>query len=198
MKRIIALLFFAQFICFNAIMSQTSQVKQASDACPSWSKKQAKTSTDYAYLSKRSAAKDNSDFSKPKYQSIYGKNNSSYKLKNENAAALAPKEEKPKTTKKPSPVKEGKNMSSKSIREAENKNPEEQKLDSVVETKEPAAKEVIEPVKKNEASGKSASSQKEKKQINADKNSNKPVHQKTPWYKKLKFGRKNAADCPQF
>lgn len=71
MNRIIALLVIAQFIC----LSQSAQVKRAPDACPgSNNRTSTSTSKEYAYLSKRSAAKDNSDFSKPKYQSIYAKN----------------------------------------------------------------------------------------------------------------------------
>ena len=77
MKKTLALLFFAQCICFNTVISQTSQVKQASDACPSWSKKQKNTSSDYASLSKRSAEKNNSSFSSPKYQYLYARKTSS-------------------------------------------------------------------------------------------------------------------------
>lgn len=69
MKKLIGLLVIAQFIC----LSQSAQVKRASDACPGANNKSS-TSKDYAYLSKRTAG--DSDFSKPKYQSIYAKNTS--------------------------------------------------------------------------------------------------------------------------
>ena len=120
MNRIIALLILAQFIC----LSQSAQVKQASDACPG-SNNKSNTSNDYAYLSKRTTG--DSDFSKPKYQSIYAKN-TSVKTPAKRGREIAKEEQTATSTtahtaskrENPTPIlKEKKNKTSKAIREQE-------------------------------------------------------------------------------
>ncbi len=195
MKKIPALLFFAQIICFNMVMSQTTQVKQASDACPSWNKKQISTSTDYAYLSKRSAAKDNSDFSTPKYQSIYSRRNGSTPvIRNGQTAAISEKQNaENKKQKTFLPVAE-KSKPSRAVREPEIKTEEKA---VPVQTDEFPVKENPEPVK---AKGKDAASASgaEKKQTAAAKKTSNVTHQKTHWFKKIGFRKKNAVSCPSF
>ena len=106
---------FALFV-FATIVSTTTLSAQ-SDACPSWNKKQAKTSTNYAALSKRSAADNTSDFSKPKYQSIYAKNTASTTISKRGRAYSAPAKAAPaKAEKRVATVPEQKNTSSKAIR----------------------------------------------------------------------------------
>ncbi len=70
MQKLIALFIFANFICFQVAVAQRGS--KASDACPG-SNKNTRTSKEYAALSKRSAADNSSDFSKPRYQSVYSK-----------------------------------------------------------------------------------------------------------------------------
>ena len=117
MKKLIGLLFIAQFIC----LSQSAQTKRASDACPGANNKSS-TSKDYAYLSKRTAG--NSDFSKPKYQSIYAKNTTA-NTPVKRGKAIAKEERTVSQTsvsheKQTSPnVTEEKNKTSKTIREPE-------------------------------------------------------------------------------
>lgn len=202
MKRIIALLFFAQFISFT----QTAQVKKSSDACPGSNKKNS-TSSDYAYLSKRSATKDNSDFSKPKYQSIYTKKtvaNTEVKRGKSSASVektVSAKAEKrvievPEEKNTPTVVEE-KNTSSKSTREPEFEpttpagvKAEEEKSSEINKTETKIAPEPI--VEK----GKSPSSKKEKKSLETTKENKK--QQRKQYIKKVKCEKNSATDCPKF
>jgi hypothetical protein len=218
MKNLIALLFFAQFISTNILLSQSGQVKQASDACPSWSKKQSKTSTDYAYLSKRSAAKDNSDFSKPKYQSIYAKNTTANKESKRGKASASSERiaSKPVTAKKRSTtLPEEKNESSKTEREPFTEGnilKEESKKHEVIESNEtisePLAQNPSETTDtKNAEESKESGKSKEKvkttamlkkeKQAEATKSSRQKQQRKNI-VNKIKAGPKNATDCPEF
>lgn len=205
MNKILALLLFAQFISFT----QTAQVKQAADACPG-ANKNNRTSNDYAYLSKRSAANSTSDFSKPKYQSIYAKNtNSSTSAKRGKTSsflrAAAPETKTVKNTeqKQPTVVPEKKNKSSKSIREPETivkSEPEEVKEIAKpieVEKAKVESTPVSEPAKKEK--GKSVSSKKVKKPLETTTDTNTKKKQKQKYRaKKIKCGKGSATDCPQF
>lgn len=234
MKKLMVLLFFAQFLC----LSQTAQVKRASDACPG-SNNKSSTSNDYAYLSKRSSAKDNSNFSKPKYQSIYAKKTVvATESKRGKSAASVEKTVSAKTEKRviekqevkntPTVVEE-KNTSSKSTREpefepalhegtkSEEPKPVEINKTEIIETEverpiginktEITGKEEAKPTELNKAEtkdapkpilekGKSASSKKEKKSLETSKENNK--QQRKQFIKKIKVGKNNATDCPEF
>jgi len=213
MNRIIALLFIAQFIC----LSQSAQTKRASDACPGTNNKN-NTSNDYAYLSKRSAAKDNSDFSKPKYQSIYAKNtgvNTAVKRGKAIAreeSAISETAARPEKQTTPT-IKEEKNKTSKAVRLPENeeefvepKKVEETKPIDVVSTEKAVSPEPKPIVTKEE--GKTASSKKPEKATSkngATKSTDltttkttKQKQQKKNTTKKLRIGKKCATDCPEF
>ena len=183
------------------VMSQTAQVKQASDACPSWNKKQISTTTEYAYLSKRSAAKDNSDFSKPKYQSIYSRRNGNTPVlkKEQTADALQNPNNESKRQASFAP-KEEKNKSSKSIREAGIKKGEKPETDETEEA--PAKEEKVETVKEKtepvKAKGKDVSFKQENKTIASTNKNTNVKYQKGHWLKKIGFRKKNAASCPSF
>lgn len=212
MKKLIVLLFFAQFISFT----QTAQVKQAADACPG-ANKNNRTSNDYAYLSKRSSAKSTSDFSKPRYQSIYAKNTSSSSSEKKGKAASVKRAEAPtvertekvvpkesiltKKEKAPIVVPEEKNTSSKSERvpEAEFKTEEAKP----VEVEKTEVKEEVksasapEPVKKEK--GKAVTSKKEKKSLETTTDPNSKTKKQQKYRsKKIKCGNGGADDCPQF
>ena len=215
MTRIIALLVFAQFIC----LSQSAQVKRASDACPG-SNNKSSTSKEYAHLSKRSAAKDNSDFSKPKYQSIYAKNtNANTPTRRGKSVA---KEERIVTSqpvrseKQATPiVKEEKNNSSKVSSESEEEfvesTPSEKKTETskpmdVIQTEKAGVPETKSETTKEE--GKTASSKKSEKASSKNGSTNttdltttkevKQKQQKKNKVKKLRLGKKCATDCPEF
>jgi outer membrane biosynthesis protein TonB len=212
MKKLIVLLFFAQFISFM----QTAQVKHAADACPG-ANKNNRTSNDYAYLSKRSAAQNISDFSKPKYQSIYAKNTSSSVLARRGKAASVKRNATPpiaeetekvvpngtlQTKKENTPVAAPEeNTSIKSEREPEPEFKTEEPKPVEVE-KEDVKKEVKnipapEPTKKEK--GKSASSKKDKRSLETTTDPDSKTKQEQKYRaKKIKCGKGGADDCPQF
>ncbi len=199
MNRIIALLVIAQFIC----LSQSAQVKRASDACPGTNNK-ASTSKEYAYLSKRSAAKDNSDFSKPKYQSIYNKKatsnpvSASAEVRRGRAATTpqrvaVPKKEKeqaiaPKETTEPKKVET----------ENEFEKAESSKPYDVIPTEKVIAPKIEKIEKTVKAEGKSTTSHKKEKAVENTKATNKALAQQKRAKKKLCFGKKGATSCPEF
>lgn len=218
MKKLIALLFFAQFISANVLLSQSSQTKQTSNACPSWNKKQAKTSADYAYLSARSVAKDNHDFSKPQYQSIYKKNTRANKGSKRGKASASSEHilSKPVSAKKrTTTLPEEKNESSKAERAPlveENILKEEAQKHKMIEANETVAEPLAENTAKttvtknaeeSKESGKSRESVKttamlkKEKQVEAVKNS-RQKQQRNKIVNKIKAGHKNASDCPDF
>ena len=219
MTRIIALLVIAQFIC----LSQSAQVKRASDACPG-SNNKTSTSKEYTYLSKRSAAKDNSDFSKPKYQSIYAKNTSA-STPSRRGKSVA-KEEKIVTSKpvrsekQATPIaKEEKNNSNKVSSEPQEEFVESTPSDKKTETSKPmdiiqtekAISSEPKSVVKEESTkeeGKIISSKRPEKasskngsikssELSAEK-AVKQKQQKKSKVKKLRLGKKCATDCPEF
>lgn len=217
MNRIITLLVIAQFIC----LSQSAQVKRASDACPG-SNNKTSTSKEYAHLSKRSAAKDNSDFSKPKYQSIYAKNTSANTTARRGRAITKEervvKTESVRSEKQTAPVvKEEKNNSGKVSAEpivedefeqstTSEKKAETSKPMDIIQTEKVVAPETKSEVRKDE--GKTASSKKSEKTSakNESTKSNyltttkatKQKQQKKTGIKKLRVGKKCATDCPEF
>lgn len=221
MKKLIGLLVIAQFIC----LSQSAQTKRASDACPGANNKSS-TSNDYAYLSKRTSG--DSDFSKPKYQSIYAKNtNSSTPTKRGRAVA---KEERIIATKpvhlpagqagsekQTAPiVKEEKSNPVKTVTEPKEEDEfvQETSSDKKVETTKQT--DVVEAEKANNSEsnpltkeeGKTASSKKAEKATSknvstkaTDMKTTKTVkqkQQKKSTVKKLRLGKKCATDCPEF
>ncbi len=221
-NRIIALLVIAQFIC----LSQSAQVKRASDACPG-SNNKSSTSKDYAYLSKRTSG--DSDFSKPKYQSIYAKN-SSANTTSKRGRAIAKEERVVKTEtvhseKKTAPkVKEEKNNSGKVSPEPIVEDEFEQ--NAIFEKKAGTSKpmdviqteKVVNTETKSELTkparpiggeeGKTASSKKSEKSTSKKENikssdltttkATKQKQQKKTGIKKLRLGKKCATDCPEF
>lgn len=215
MTRVIALLIIAQFIC----LSQSAQVKRASDACPGTNNK-SNTSKDYAYLSKRTSG--DSDFSKPKYQSIYAKNTSNNTpvkrgraiAKEERVIPSKPVRPEKQTT---TITKEGKNETSKTIRESEEEDefvenaPAETKAETpkpmdIIQTEKAVAHELKPEITKEE--GKTASSKKSEnsasKNVSTKSNdlsknkAKKQKQQKKSTTKKLRIGKKCATDCPEF
>lgn len=217
MTRIIALVVFAQFIC----LSQSAQVKRASDACPG-SNNKTSTSKEYAHLSKRTSG--DSDFSKPKYQSIYAKNTVA-NTPSKRGKAIA-KEERIVTSKpvrsetQATPiVKEEKNNSNKVSSEPEEEfvesTPSEKKTETskpmdVIQTEKASVSET-KPIVKEETikeEGKTASSKKSDKSASKNGSTNstdltttkatKQKQQKKNKVKKLRLGKKCATDCPEF
>lgn len=215
MNRIIALLVIAQFIC----LSQSAQVKRASDACPG-SNNKTSTSKEYAYLSKRTSG--DSDFSKPKYQSIYAKNTSANTTarrgraitKEERVVKTESVRSEKKTTHE---VKEEQNNSGKvstaPIVEDEfepsttsEKKAETAKPMDVIQTEKVIAPETKSEVTKEE--GRTASSKKSEKSNSKKGNvkssdltttkATKQKQQKKSGIKKLRLGKKCATDCPEF
>lgn len=218
MNRIIALLVIAQFIC----LSQSAQTKRASDACPGVNNK-SNTSKDYAYLSKRTSG--DSDFSKPKYQSIYAKNtNVNTPIKrgrtianNEQATTSTPVRNVGKRENATSILKEEKNKTSKTTREPEVEDEfiEPTLSEGKVQNSKPMdviqTEKVVVPEAKKETyfeEGKIASSKKSEKatlKIASTKSSDlkttkatKQKQQKKSTHKKLRLGKKCATDCPEF
>jgi len=218
MKKLIALLFFAQFISTDVLLSQASQTKQTSNACPSRNKKQAQTSADYAYLSVRSAAKDNRDFSKPKYQSIYAKNTRANKESKRGKTSTSSEYilSKPVSVRKrPTAFPKEKNESSKAERDPlgeENILKEEAEKYKMIEVREKVAEPLAENTAKttltknaeeSKESGKSrervktTTMLKKEKQAEVAKNS-RQKQQRNNIVNKIKAGHKNASDCPDF
>ena len=212
MKKLIALLFFAQFISFT----QTAQVKQAPDACPG-ANKNNRTSNDYAYLSKRSAANSTSDFNKPKYQSLYAKNTTSSNstrrgkaasLKSNTAPPIAertekvvPKESLRTKTEKAPVIAPEENTSSKPEREPERefKTEEPKPVDVKKEEVKEEVKNAPAPESIKKEKGKSASSTKDKKSLETITDPNSKTKQQQKYRaKKIKCGKGGADDCPQF
>ena len=75
MKKVLSLLIIGQISCIFPFMLQsqtnTAQVKPATDACPSWNKKQVTSKVDYfAFLSKRTVPQNPNNFNVPKYQNF--------------------------------------------------------------------------------------------------------------------------------
>ena len=219
MNRITTLLVIAQFIC----LSQSAQVKRASDACPGANNKNS-TSKDYAYMSKRKAG--DSDFSKPKYQSIYAKNTTANTSVKRGSAIV--KEERTVNQRSSNPEKqsappanEEKVSSGKTILSSEPKEEVQAEFiesvpsDKKMETSKPfdviQTEKTVSPEPKNEPTkeeGKTASSKKSEKATSksgstksTDTNTAKVLKQKKNkknTIKKLRVGKKCATDCPEF
>ncbi|MBL0330167.1 MAG: hypothetical protein IPP64_12290 [Bacteroidetes bacterium] len=204
------------FLFVFATIVSTTTLSAQSDACPSWNKKQAKTSTNYAALSKRSAADNTSDFSKPKYQSIYAKNTASTTISKRGRAYSAPAKAAPaKAEKRVATVPEQKNTSSKAIRtpvneeeakkailtEEENKTTPETEKETATKTAEipTAANEATPSAAKASGKGKekTAATLKKEKQAEAAKSSQQKQQRKAA-VRKLRIGKKKATDCPDF
>ena len=221
MTRIIALVFIAQFI----FLSQSAQIKRASDACPGNNDKSS-TSNDYAYLSKRTSG--DSDFSKPKYQSIYAKNTTTNTSVKRGRAIV--KEEKTasqttaRTEKPTAPIlKEEKSNPAKAITEPKeedefvqeastDKKEETTKLHNFVEAEEVIntdTKAITKEEGKTASSSKDYAGTKKSEKVTSKSASTKSTDLKTTKVvkqkqqnkgtaKKLRLGKKCATDCPTF
>ena len=167
-------------------------------------------------MSKRSAVKDNSDFSKPKYQSIYAKKTTANtSLLRGKAAASEERVIQPKRGKQAVVVKEEKNATSKSEREPLVKEEEEEfsaesskteiKTYSAPEKEEVKTPEQIITNKKEteyvsepiEPKGKTAAAIKREKQAEAAKSAEQKQQRKNS-LKKISLGKKDPTSCPDF
>lgn len=212
MKKLVGLLFIAQLIC----LSQSAQTRRASDACPG-SNDKSSTSKDYAYLSKRTAG--DSDFSKPKYQSIYAKNtttNTSTKRgeaiwkEEKTASQKSARTEKPATP----VIKEEKRNPTKATTEPKEDDEFVQETSSDKKVETTKSSDVVEAEKASNTESKTVTKEEEKTASSpkgsgtksastksADMKTTKAVKQKQQKKgkaKKLRLGKKCATDCPTF
>lgn len=204
------------FLFVFATFVSTTTLSAQSDACPSWNKKQAKTSTNYAALSKRSAADNTSDFSKPKYQSIYAKNTAVTAASKRGRSYSATEKAAPAAAeKRVATAPAQKNSSSKAIRtpiteeedkkpivtEEENKTKQETEKETPIKTTEiPAVTNEATPSTVKESGKgkeKTAAAIKKEKQAEAAKSSQQKQQRKAA-VRKLRIGKKKATDCPDF
>ncbi|MGZ4036093.1 MAG: hypothetical protein ACXVP4_14630 [Bacteroidia bacterium] len=181
-----------QIACIFPLISQsqtnTAPVKPATDACPSWNKKQPVASkADYfAYLSKRSKTADENNFYTPKYQN-YNAANAAAKKQNKSpeetkyvginqakAPAIVPEKGKQTVAKQPAAEPDKK----------------------AEETPEPAiTNKTEEPVKEK---GTTVSASKKEEKNETKKNTPAVHYERKHWLRKIGFRKKRAADCPSF
>jgi hypothetical protein len=191
MKNSLVLLIVVQILGISTAVSQTKTEKPTTDACPTWNKKKTNSKADYFnYLSKRNAAKDNADFYTPKYQRIVSKKGTTAShAPNKKAVPMVASAEKKQ---QPKVASQEKNKSSKSIREASTKKVEAPIKESNPQVIKPATTEPI--AEKGKATTAAPTT---KKKVQSTKKNEMPKT-RTHSFKKLRFGKKKATDCPDF
>lgn len=186
MKKILSIIIVCQMFFVFPVLSQTNtaQVKPATDACPTWNKKQGVSKAEYfAYLSKRSANKETNNFNVPKYQSYFTASNSNIKRQKQADAEI--KHTEIIKTKAPVIIPEKENKALELPKENINKTTDNATgTVSDVDNEKLAVKEKKETV----SSAKKAD----------NKKSSNVVHIRKHLLKKISFRKKRANSCPEF
>jgi len=190
MKKALIILFVFQYTGIVLSFSQGEAVKPATDACPTWNKKQSTNKLAfYNAANKKSNSKEVKEFSSPKYQYLFPN-----KSQSQASAALTPKSNRPagvdadrseRTTSALAPKKKKEEP----VVEAEKATAIEQKIEIPASNQQ---EENVVPTGKGKDATVSDSKEETTKRVKKTK------RERKHWLKKLKFGRKKAADCPDF
>lgn len=193
MKKALIILFVFQYTGIVLSFSQGEAVKPATDACPTWNKKQSTNKLAfYNVANKKSNSKEVKEFSSPKYQYLFPN-----KSKNQSSTAFASKGNRPAGVDEERSEKIATATAPKKEKEEPIAVVEEKKAATIQEQKTETP--VLNPKEENvvpAGKGKDATVNDSKEE--PTKRVKKTKRERKHWLKKLKFGRKKAADCPDF
>ncbi len=191
MKKALIILFVFQYTGIVLSFSQGEAVKPATDACPTWNKKQSTNKLAfYNAANKKSNSKEVKEFSSPKYQYLLPnksekQSNAAFASKGNRPAGIdAERSEKIATVTAPKKKKE-----EPLVEEKKATTTLEQKTETPVSN---LNEENVVPAGKGKDATVNDSKEEPTKRVKKTK------RERKHWLKKLKFGRKKAADCPDF
>jgi hypothetical protein len=190
MKKALIILFVFQYTGIVLSFSQGEAVKPATDACPSWNKKQSTNKLAfYNAANKKSNSKEVKEFSSPKYQYLFPN-----KSQNQSSTAFASKGNRPAGV----DVERSENTTTALVPKKKKEEPvvQEEKATAIEQKAEvPAStqkEENVVPAGKGKDATVSDSKEEPTKRVKKTK------RERKHWLKKFKLGRKKAADCPDF
>jgi hypothetical protein len=191
MKKALIILFVFQYTGIVLGFSQGEAVKPATDACPTWNKKQSTNKLAfYNAANKKSNSKEVKEFSSPKYQYLFPN-----KSQNQSSTAFASRGNRPAGV----DVERSEKTTAATAPKKKNEEPvvEEKKAATIQEQKTETP--VSNPKEENVVpSGKGKDATVNDSKEEPTKRVKKTKRERKHWLKKLKFGRKKAADCPDF